>query len=129
MTIVNFTPVTALAGGILISVASVWLLAANGRIAGIGGLLAAEFLWRTFMPTATPDLNLGWMAVAGLLIGSGDGRHRPGYARRFPTHHPAQTTFVGQKRWTKTRSMRRSSRAQPSSVLAGESAATAPGSQ
>ena len=85
MTIVNFTPVTALAGGILIGVASVWLLAANGRIAGIsgilhglfaqprgdrpwrlwfiGGLLAAGFLWRTFRPTATPDLNLGWMAM------------------------------------------------------------------
>jgi uncharacterized protein len=93
MTIVNFTPVTALAGGILIGVASVWLLAANGRIAGISGILhglfaqppgerlwrlwfiagliAAGFLWRAFFPLAAPDLNLAWMAVAGLLVGFG----------------------------------------------------------
>jgi uncharacterized membrane protein YedE/YeeE len=35
----NFTPLPALAGGVLIGVASVWLLAANGRIAGVSGIL------------------------------------------------------------------------------------------
>lgn len=93
MTIVNFTPVPALAGGILIGLASVWLLAANGRIAGISGILhglfaqppgerpwrlwfiagliAAGFLWRAFVPVSDPQLNLGWMALAGVLVGFG----------------------------------------------------------
>ena len=35
----HFTPLPALAGGILIGLASVWLLAANGRIAGVSGIL------------------------------------------------------------------------------------------
>jgi uncharacterized membrane protein YedE/YeeE len=93
MTIVNFTPVQALAGGILIGLASVWLLAANGRIAGISGilhglfaqppgdrlwrlwfivgLLAAGFLWHAFFPVTTGSLNFGWMALSGLLVGFG----------------------------------------------------------
>jgi uncharacterized membrane protein YedE/YeeE len=93
MTIVNFTPVPALAGGILIGLASVWLLAASGRIAGISGilhglfaqppgdrlwrlwfiagLLAAGFLWHAFVPATDPDLDPGWMAAAGLLVGFG----------------------------------------------------------
>jgi uncharacterized membrane protein YedE/YeeE len=93
MTIVNFTPVPALAGGILIGLASVWLLAANGRIAGISGILhglfaqppgerpwrvwfiagliAAGVLWRVFVPVSDPQLNLGWMALAGVLVGFG----------------------------------------------------------
>jgi uncharacterized membrane protein YedE/YeeE len=93
MTIVNFTPVTALTGGILIALASVWLLAANGRIAGISGILhglfaqppgdrlwrlwfivglvAAGFLWQVFLPLRTATLNLGWMALSGLLVGFG----------------------------------------------------------
>jgi uncharacterized protein len=93
MTIVNFTPVPALAGGILIGLASVWLLAANGRIAGISGILhglfaqppgerpwrvwfiagliAAGVLWRLFVPVSDPQLNLGWMALAGVLVGFG----------------------------------------------------------
>jgi uncharacterized protein len=93
MTIVNFTPVSALAGGILIGLASVWLLAANGRIAGISGILhglfaqppgerpwrvwfiagliAAGVLWRLFVPVSDPQLNLGWMALGGVLVGFG----------------------------------------------------------
>jgi uncharacterized membrane protein YedE/YeeE len=93
MTIVNFTPVTAISGGILIGLASVWLLAANGRIAGISGILhglfaqppgdrvwrigfiaglvAAGFLWRALFAVSTETLSLGWMAVAGLLVGFG----------------------------------------------------------
>jgi uncharacterized membrane protein YedE/YeeE len=93
MTIVNFTPLPALAGGILIGLASVWLLAANGRIAGISGILhgliaeppadrlwrvwfiagliGAGFLWRAFAPVADPELNLGAMALAGVLVGFG----------------------------------------------------------
>jgi len=89
----NFTPLSALAGGVLIGLASVWLLAANGRIAGISGilhglfaqppgdrvwriaflagLLAAGFLWSFFFPASNNDSGLGAMALAGLLVGYG----------------------------------------------------------
>ena len=53
----NFTPVASLAGGLLIGAASVWLLAANGRIAGVSGILQG--------------FGLGWAAAAGLLVGFG----------------------------------------------------------
>jgi uncharacterized membrane protein YedE/YeeE len=91
----NFTPVPALLGGILIGAASVWLLAANGRIAGvsgilhglvarvpgdtlwrawfIAGLLAAGFLWHALglAPAPRAGFGLGWAIAAGLLVGFG----------------------------------------------------------
>jgi uncharacterized protein len=86
--------VSALAGGVLIGLASVWLLAANGRIAGVSGILhglfaqppgdrgwrlafvvgliAAGFAWRAFAPaTASPEAHWGWLALAGGLVGFG----------------------------------------------------------
>jgi len=90
----NFTPVSALAGGVLIGLASVWLLAANGRIAGvsgilhglfaqppgdrlwraafIAGLIAAGFVWQWFAPPIE-NLPRHWasMALAGALVGFG----------------------------------------------------------
>jgi hypothetical protein len=93
MTIINFTPLSALAGGILIGLAAVWLLAANGRIAGVSGILhglfaqppgdrmwrmafiaglvVAGFLWRAFAGVTQPELNAGWMSLAGVLVGFG----------------------------------------------------------
>lgn len=91
----NFTPISALAGGILIGLASVWLLAANGRVAGIAGilhglvarmpgdvrwrawfiagLLAAGFLWHALglAPAPREGFGLGWAIAAGLLVGFG----------------------------------------------------------
>lgn len=91
----NFTPVSALAGGLLIGLASVWLLAANGRIAGISGilhglvarvpgdaqwrawfiagLLVAGLLWHAFglAPAPREGFGLGWAIAAGLLVGFG----------------------------------------------------------
>jgi len=91
----NFTPVPALLGGVLIGLASVWLLAANGRIAGIsnilhglfarvpgdlawrgwfiGGLVAAGFLWHALglAPAPREGFGLGWALAAGLLVGYG----------------------------------------------------------
>src|SRR5438067_10238466 len=87
--VANFTPVASLIGGLLIGAASVWLLAANGRIAGISGILhglfaqppgdrawratfiaglvAAGFDWHLFAAPAPAreDFGLGWAAVAG----------------------------------------------------------------
>ena len=89
----NFTPFSALAGGALIGLASVLLLAANGRIAGmstiwhglfganrgawriafIAGLLAAGAAWQLAgMPVpAREGFPLGWVAAGGLLVGFG----------------------------------------------------------
>ena len=91
----NFTPVASLSGGLLIGAASVWLLAANGRIAGISGILhglfaqppgdrtwralfiigliTSGFAWHIFAgPAPVRDgFGLGWAATAGLLVGLG----------------------------------------------------------
>jgi len=91
----NFTPLPAFLGGILIGLASVWLLAANGRIAGIAGILhglaarlpgdsawrawfiaglvAAGFLWHALglAPAPREGFGLGWVIAAGLLVGYG----------------------------------------------------------
>ena len=91
----NFTPVSALAGGLLIGLASVWLLAANGRIAGIAGILhglaarvpgdaawrawfiagliVAGFLWHVLglAPAPREGFGLGWVVLSGLLVGYG----------------------------------------------------------
>jgi uncharacterized membrane protein YedE/YeeE len=91
----EFTPVPALLGGVLIGLASVWLLVANGRIAGVSGILHGVFaappgdvLWRLAFivglvfagaawqliaqpPAPRPGFSLAWIAVAGLLTGFG----------------------------------------------------------
>jgi len=93
----NFTPLSALAGGALIGLASVWLLAANGRIAGISGilhglvggmsasppgdrgwriaflagLLVAGLVWSFVFQPIQNNNGIGVMALAGLLVGFG----------------------------------------------------------
>jgi hypothetical protein len=60
----TFTPVSGLIGGALIGLASALLLLANGRIAGISGILG-----RSFFPAAG---DLGWRLafLIGLPIGA-----------------------------------------------------------
>lgn len=91
----DFTPWTALAGGALIGLAAALFAVANGRIAGISGLLgsllqrggegrgekasfllgilAAPLLWQLFtaLPPAHFTVSPGWLVVAGLLVGLG----------------------------------------------------------
>lgn len=91
----NFTPWSALAGGALIGVAASLLLVANGRIAGISGVLTGllapvrgDVAWRGFFmlgllgagviaALASPAAigasprSLPLLAVAGLLVGVG----------------------------------------------------------
>src|SRR5207244_4571195 len=93
--VANFTPVASLLGGLLSGAASVWLLAANGRVAGISGILhglfaqppgdrswrllfitgliAAGFAWHLYAgpAPAREGFGLGWAAAAGLLVGLG----------------------------------------------------------
>ena len=90
-----FTPVTALAGGILIGLASAWLILMNGRIAGISGilgglvnndrdnrgwqfafivgLLAGPAIWGLFHALPTIEINASFptLIAAGLLVGIG----------------------------------------------------------
>ncbi len=96
----DFTPISALIGGGLIGAASVWLLAVNGRIAGVSGILHGIFSppealngphdarWRAWFVSGLllaglawqaagapvpmrEGFPLGWLAVAGLLVGFG----------------------------------------------------------
>src|SRR6185436_3286598 len=96
----DFTPIPALIGGALIGLASVWLLAANGRIAGVSGILHGIFSppeahegphgarWRAWFISGLllaglawqaagapvplrESLPPGWVAAAGLLVGFG----------------------------------------------------------
>ena len=92
----HFTPMSALAGGALIGLAATVLLACNGRIAGIsgivGGLLArrgtgdaawrvvfvlglilAPVLYRIFTELPASHIDADWaeLIVAGLLVGYG----------------------------------------------------------
>lgn len=92
---INFTPLTAAAGGVLIGLAAALLLLFNGRIAGISGilggllkwtsgdkiwrlafvvgLLAAPFAWQLFaaLPTASVSDSPWLLVAAGLLVGFG----------------------------------------------------------
>ena len=89
----DFTPISALAGGALIGLASVWLLAANGRIAGVSGILYGIFSlpearWRAAFVAGLILAGVAWQfagaplqlregfppmlaAAAGLLVGIG----------------------------------------------------------
>lgn len=95
-----FTPWAALAGGLLIGLASALYVLGNGRIAGIagivasplralssgaslmpernrmlfiGGLLLAPWVWRLFAPLPAVSVDVGTLGLvaAGLLVGFG----------------------------------------------------------
>ena len=90
----HFTPWSALAGGALIGLAASLLIALNGRIAGISGLLAgaleggegrgekalfilglllAPLLWQGFaeLPAVQLDSSAVLLGLGGLLVGFG----------------------------------------------------------
>jgi len=91
----NFTPWTSLAGGLVIGLASVLLLAFNGKIAGISGIVGGLFrpargdiAWRLAfvtglvvsplvfalaapLPPAQVDASFPLLIIAGLLVGVG----------------------------------------------------------
>jgi len=56
-----FTPVSALIGGALIGLSAIWLMAANGRIAGISGIAGG------LIGPAVPDRLWRLAFVAGLI--------------------------------------------------------------
>ncbi|ROM61820.1 YeeE/YedE [Pseudomonas brassicacearum] len=92
---ISFTPWTSLAGGALIGLAASLFVVANGRIAGVSGLiggllqrggdgvsekvlfllglLVAPLLWGLFADLAPIEFQGGWLelVVAGLLVGIG----------------------------------------------------------
>jgi uncharacterized membrane protein YedE/YeeE len=100
MTIINFTPFTALAGGALIGLAAGLLFHFKGRIAGISGVFGGilvptkgDTLWRILFISGVvfggfiwmlmgksvgmdvaniqPEANHVWIIVAGLVVGVG----------------------------------------------------------
>lgn len=92
---INFTPWTALAGGLLIGLAAAAFVVFNGRIAGISGILGGllqpkrgDVTWRVAvlagliiaplayglfapLPSVRIDADTGTLVVAGLLVGLG----------------------------------------------------------
>ena len=92
---INFTPWTALAGGLLIGLAAAVFVLFNGRIAGISGILGGllrpvrgDVGWRmaflaglmaapvlyglvAALPEVTVDAGEGTLVIAGLLVGIG----------------------------------------------------------
>jgi uncharacterized membrane protein YedE/YeeE len=92
----HFTPVSAIAGGGLIGLSAAMLWVANGRIAGISGIvggmlapLSADFAWRAAfvaglivaplayrfaggpLPALNSGASLGVVIIAGALVGFG----------------------------------------------------------
>ena len=91
----HFTPVSALAGGLLIGLSAAWLILVDGRVLGaagvLGGLLpprAGDWAWRValiagliaapalaqlFLRTTPPqiDADVATLIVGGLLVGFG----------------------------------------------------------
>ncbi len=65
MTIENFTPVSALLGGLLIGLAATMLLLVNGRIAGISGIAGG------LVRPARGEVGWRLLFVLGLVIGAG----------------------------------------------------------
>lgn len=64
MDIVNFTPLPALAGGVLIGLAATLVLVANGRVTGISGIVGG------LLGPVAPDWSWRLAFLAGL-VGSG----------------------------------------------------------
>jgi uncharacterized membrane protein YedE/YeeE len=92
----HFTPWTALAGGLLIGLAAVWLLWLNGRVAGVSGVAAGlwwgeggDRAWRVMFlvglvagcgawvalgaaaPGGRPGFPVPLLVIGGLLVGYG----------------------------------------------------------
>jgi uncharacterized membrane protein YedE/YeeE len=71
VTIVNFTPVTALIGGVMIGLSAWLLLAANGRVAGISGIFGGLLSRGSY---ATPGFGGDWawrvLFLIGLVLGA-----------------------------------------------------------
>ena len=74
----EFTPVTALAGGLLIGASAVLLLWMNGRIAGISGIVFR------LLPSDTTDRPWRWVFLLAMLVGALVHQSLPGvdYAAR-----------------------------------------------
>jgi uncharacterized membrane protein YedE/YeeE len=120
----NFTPASALIGGMLIGIAAVILMAFNGRIAGISGIVAglsgSDSPWRLsfivgllagpyavklvagWEPQVSINASLPTLIVAGLLVGFGtrlgsgctSGHGVCGLARLSPRSLVATLTFM-----------------------------------
>lgn len=61
----EFTPVSALIGGVLIGLAALALMAINGRIAGVSGIAGG------LLANPKDDRAWRWMFLVGLLMGAG----------------------------------------------------------
>lgn len=83
----EFNPISALIGGILIGLSSTILLAWNGRIAGISGIL------KGVIGATSGDRSWRWLFIIGLL-GGGAIYEYSGLATPTPTYALAPVTMI-----------------------------------
>lgn len=77
----NFTPVSAIIGGLLIGLSATLMMWFNGRIAGISGIFYGAF------EGDKGDTAWRWWFLSGLLLGAGI------YLRAFPLDFIPRTNF------------------------------------
>ncbi len=90
MEIHNFTPLSALAGGVLIGLSAVLLLAVNGRIAGISGIVRG-----IIDPNKPDDLDWRLLFLAGLIAGAFLYRLLPGMNTSISLEAPLLIVIIG----------------------------------
>ncbi|MDY6943501.1 MAG: YeeE/YedE family protein [Pseudomonadota bacterium] len=86
----EFTPWTGLAGGLLIGTSAVILLALNGRVAGISGILAG-----LLPPRRDQQRTWRWMFLVGLILGAGLYQLVQGNIPAFRTDFPLSYLIAG----------------------------------
>lgn len=67
----NFTPVSAIAGGVLIGCSALLMLGMIGRITGISGILFAALDYEQFRNHAWRENMWRWYFLTGLIAGAG----------------------------------------------------------
>ena len=90
MEIHNFTPFSALAGGVLIGLSAILLLAVNGRIAGISGIVRG-----IIDPNEPDDLDWRLLFLAGLIAGAFLYRLLPGMNTSISLEAPLLIVIIG----------------------------------
>ena len=65
MNIYNFTPASALLGGILIGLSAVLLLVTNGKIAGVSGIVRG-----VLQPSTVQNIDWRFLFLFGVIVGS-----------------------------------------------------------
>ena len=90
MNIYNFTPASALLGGILIGLSAVLLLVTNGKIAGVSGIVRG-----VLKPSTVQNIDWRFLFLFGLIVGSLFYRWLSGTENSFTLEASSLAVLVG----------------------------------